>query len=112
MKRFLLISVLFSILVSCSSTPELETGEIKTLAILGQALKHSNKPKPFVDSRSLLTRKQIDEAKVPVLFVELQSGQGTLTPYPGKVLDKHGWGPMARLLLWMRRLESVQRHGG
>ena len=85
MKRFLLISVLFSILVSCSSTPELETGEIKTLAILGQALKHSNKPKPFVDSRSLLTRKQIDEAKVPVLFVELQSGQnGTLTPYPGE----------------------------
>ena len=102
MKRFLLISVLFSILVSCSSTPELETGEIKTLAILGQALKHSNKPKPFVDSRSLLTRKQIDEAKVPVLFVELQSGQnGTLTPYPGEGIGQTWWGPMARLLLWI-----------
>ena len=83
-KKFLVTSVLISILVSCSSTPELETGEIKTLAILSQALKHSNKPKPFVDSRSLLTRTQIDEAKVPVLFVELRSGQnGTLTPYPG-----------------------------
>ena len=30
-------------------------------------------------------QKQIDEAKVPVLFVELPSGQnGTLTPYPGQ----------------------------
>ena len=85
MKRFLLISVLISILVSCSSTPELETGEIKTLAILGQAFQQSNKPKQFVDSRSLLTRNQIDQAKVSVLFVELPSGQnGTLTPYPGK----------------------------
>ena len=35
------------------------------------SIQHSNKPKRFVDSRSLLTRKQIDEAKVPVLFVEL-----------------------------------------
>ena len=85
MKKILLISVLISILVCCSSTSELETGEMKTLSILGQALKQSNKPKGFFDSRSLLTRKQIDEAKVPVLFVELRSGQnGTLTPYPGK----------------------------
>ena len=84
-KKILLTSVLISILASCSSSPELETGEIKTLAILGQAFKQLNKPRRFVDSRSLLTRKQIDEAKVPVLFVELQSGQnGTLTPYPGK----------------------------
>ena len=63
----------------------METGEIKTLEILGQAFKQANQPKRFVDSRSLLTRKQIDEAKVPVLFVELPSGQnGTLTPYPGQ----------------------------
>ena len=85
MKKILLTSVLISILTSCSNTPELETGEIKTLAILGKAFKQSNKSTQLVDSRSLLTRKQIDEAKVPVLFVELQSGQnGTLTPYPGK----------------------------
>ena len=86
MKKNLLTSVfLISILACCSSTPELETGEIKTLAIISQAFKHSNKQRSFVDSRSLLTRKQIDEAKVPVLFVELQSGQnGTLTPYPGQ----------------------------
>ena len=85
MKRFLLTSIFISILVSCSNTPELETGEIKTIAILGQAFQQLNKQTQFVDSRSLLTRKQIDEAKVPVLFVELPSGQnGTLTPYPGK----------------------------
>ena len=84
-KKILLTSVLISILVSCSSTPELETGEIKTLAILDQAFKQSNKPKRFIDTRLLLTRKQIDKAKVPVLFVELPSGQnGTLTPYPGQ----------------------------
>ena len=85
MKRFLLVSFFVSILVSCSNTPELETGEIKTIAILGQAFQQANEPKRFIDSRSLLTRKQIDEAKIPILFVELQSGQnGTLTPYPGK----------------------------
>ena len=83
--RFFLISVLILILASCSNTPELETGEIKTLAILDQALKQSNKAKRFIDSRLLLTRKQIDKAKLPVLFVELPSGQnGTLTSYPGQ----------------------------
>lgn len=84
-KKFLLTTVLVSILGSCSNTPELETGEIKTLAILHKAFQQSNKPERFVDSRLLLTRNQIDEAKVSVLFVELSSGQnGTLTPYPGK----------------------------
>lgn len=85
MNRFLIMSVLVSILTCCSNTPELETGEVKTLALLEQAFQHSNKPKRFIDARLLLTREQVDEAKVPVLFVELPSGQnGTLTPYPGQ----------------------------
>lgn len=85
MNKFLLISFLITLLVSCSNTPELETGEIKTLALIEQAFQHSNKPKQFIDARILLTREQVDEAKVPVLFVELPSGQnGTLTPYPGQ----------------------------
>ena len=84
MSRILLTVVLILMLVSCSNTAELETGEIKTLAILNQAFQQSNKAKRFIDARLLLTRKQIDESKVPVLFVELPSGQnGTLTPYPG-----------------------------
>ena len=83
--RFILISVLISILASCSNAPELETGEIKILEIFDRALKQSNQSKQFIDARFLLNRKQIDEAKVPVLFIELPSGQnGTLTPYPGQ----------------------------
>lgn len=85
MSRFLLILVLISVLGSCSNTPELETGEIKTLSILQQAFQQQNQAKQFVDARTLINRKQIDEAKVPILFVELPSGQnGTLTPYPGQ----------------------------
>ena len=85
MNRFLLSLVVISILASCSNTPELETGEIKTLATLKQAFQQSNQPKQFIDARLLLNREQIDDAKVPVLFVELPSGQnGTLTHYPGQ----------------------------
>ena len=70
---------------SCSNTPELETGEIKIFYIFEQAVQDSNQPQQFIDARLLLNRKQIDKAKVPVLFVELPSGQnGTLTPYPGR----------------------------
>ncbi len=85
MTRFILMSVLISVLASCSNTPELETGEIKILEIFNRALKQSNQPKKFIDARFLLNREQIDEAKVPVLFIELPSGKnGTLTPYPGQ----------------------------
>lgn len=85
MNRFLLISVLISILTSCSNTPELETGEINTLSILNQAFQQSNQPKQHIDARNLISREQIDAANIPVLFVELASGQnGTLTPYPGQ----------------------------
>ena len=83
--KFLIVSFLISVLTCCSNTPELETGEIKLLKILDQAFQQSNQPKRFIDARLLINRKQIDEAKVPVLFVELPSNQnGTLTPYPGK----------------------------
>lgn len=85
MNRFFLAIVLFAALASCSNSPELETGEIKTLALIKQAFQGSKKTKQFVDARILLSRKQIDEAGIPVLFVELESGQnGTLTPYPGQ----------------------------
>jgi len=63
----------------------METGEIRTLQLLKQTFDKSKKSKRFVDARNLLTREQIDAAKMPVLFVELASGQnGTLTPYPGQ----------------------------
>ena len=76
---------LIVILASCSNTTELETGEIRTLQLLKKSFDNSNKPKQFIDARNLINRNQIDAANIPVIFVELASGQnGTLTPYPGQ----------------------------
>ena len=88
MSRFLLRCAVIFLLASCSNTTELETGAIQTLQMLKNVIDPSKNQKMFVDARNLLSRKQIDAAKIPVLFVELESGQnGTLTPYPG-----HGVG--------------------
>ena len=73
------------VLVSCSNTPELETGEIKTLRLLKQLMDESKNKTTFLDAKKLLTREMIDAASIPVLYVELETGQnGTLTPYPGQ----------------------------
>lgn len=76
--------VLSFALNSCANVPELETGEIKTWQLLSRAINQTNNQKVFIDSRDLLSRDQIDKAMIPILFVELESGQnGTLTLYPG-----------------------------
>ena len=76
--------MLFSCL-ACSNSQEFETGEIKTIGLIKNALEQLNRPKTFLDARSLIDRKKIDKANIPVLFVELETGQnGTLTPYPGQ----------------------------
>ncbi|MDG1004920.1 MAG: YjbF family lipoprotein [Emcibacteraceae bacterium] len=85
MKNIFIIFTLISTLASCSNTPELESGEIRTLQFLRDAISQSNKSNIFVNSRDILSRKQIDAAAVPVLFVKLESGQnGTFTRYPGQ----------------------------
>ena len=85
MNKFLASISFILILASCSNAPETETGEIRTLQLLKKAFDSSNKPKQFTDARNLINRDQIDAANIPVLFVELASGQnGTLTPYPGQ----------------------------
>ena len=85
MKNFFASLAFILILTSCSNAPETETGEIRTLKLIKDAIAGSRKPKQFIDARNLINRKQIDAANVPVLFVELASGQnGTLTPYPGE----------------------------
>lgn len=82
------LPILFFI-VACSNSPDFETGEIKTFQILKETLINKNNSRAFVDSRDLLSRKQIDKAEIPILFIELQSGQnGTLTPYPGQGLGQ------------------------
>ena len=84
-KTFFVNLALIFTLMSCANIPEEETGEIRTLKILKQAFDGKKYSKIFVDSRTLLTREQIDASNTPVLFVELESGQnGTLTPYPGQ----------------------------
>ena len=85
MKIFLVNLMLIFTLSSCSNTPDMETGELRTLKLFKQVFEQPNHPKQFVDSRTLIGREQIDAAKTPVLFIELKSGQnGTLTPYPGQ----------------------------
>lgn len=85
MNKFLASLIFLITLASCSNTPDLDTGEIKTLQLLKKALDESNKPRQFIDARSLLNREQVDAFKTPILFVELPSGQnGTLIPYPGQ----------------------------
>ncbi len=81
--------VLVLAVASCSNTPELESGEIDAVQLLSQAFSKLDQSSTFIDSRNLLSRKQIDAANIPVLFVELASGQnGTLTPYPGQGVGK------------------------
>ena len=85
MNKFLAGLSFILILASCSNAPETETGEIRTLQLLKKAFDQSNKPRGYIDARNLINREQIDAANIPVLFVELASGQnGTLTPYPGQ----------------------------
>lgn len=85
MSKFLASLSLIVILATCSNAPETETGEMRTLQLLKKAFDESNKQKQFIDARDLINREQIDAANIPILFVELASGQnGTLTLYPGQ----------------------------
>lgn len=85
MRNYLAKIALFIFLTACSNTPDLETGEIKTLQLLKNVFSQSNKSKIFINARDLLSRKKIDDANTAVIFVELETGQnGTLTPYPGQ----------------------------
>ena len=85
MNKFITSLSSILILASCSNAPETETGEIQTLKLVKDAFEDSRKPTKFIDARNLIDREQIDAANIPVLFVELASGQnGTLTPYPGQ----------------------------
>ena len=75
----------FIILTACSNSSDFETGEIKALKNLREALLTRNTPTKILDTRTIITRKKIDDAKIPILFIELKNGQnGTLTLYPGQ----------------------------
>ena len=82
-RHFLLLSLI--ILTACSNSSDFETGEIKAIKNLRDALLASKTPTKILDTRQIITRKKIDDAKIAVLFIELENGQnGTLTRYPGQ----------------------------
>ena len=81
--------------------------------MLQQALQQLNQTKSFVDSKLLLNRDKIDEANIPVLFVELPSGQnGTLTPYPGQGIGQTWLGADGATLTLQRGLLKASRGMG
>ena len=85
MNKFLISCALFFFFSSCTNTSDLKTGEIEALQLFKNVIKQPSKSNVFIDARDLLSRKQIDAANIPILFVQLKSGQnGTLTPYPGQ----------------------------
>ena len=85
MKLIYIVILVFTTLISCSNSSDFETGEIKAIKILREALIARHTSTILLDTRKIITRKKIDDAKIPVLFVELENGQnGTLTLYPGK----------------------------
>ena len=84
MRLVKIIIIILSTQIACSNVKEMETTEIKTLLRLNDALQNLNKDKVSIDSRNLIDRTQINNLNIPILFVELPSGQnGTLTKYPG-----------------------------
>ena len=84
MRRQVLLLLLI-ILTACSNSSDFETGEIKAIKNLREALLASKTPTKILDTRQIITREKIDGAKIPVLFIELENGQnGTLTLYPGQ----------------------------
>ena len=85
MKSIYLVILAFTTLIACSNSSDFETGEIKAIKVLREALITRNSSTILLDTRKVISRKKIDDAKIPVLFVELENGQnGTLTLYPGK----------------------------
>ena len=80
-----ILMLLLIVLTACSNSSDFETGEIKAIKNLREALLARNTPSKILDTRAIITRKKIDDAKIPVLFMELENGQnGTLTLYPGQ----------------------------
>ena len=101
MNKFLASLYFILILASCSNVPETETGEIQILQLLKKAFDSSNKPKRFMDARNLINREQIDAANIPILFVELASGQNGIDALPSQ-RDKHGSALMVRQQRWRK----------
>ena len=82
----LYLAVFFLLTVTgCNNSSDFETGEIKAIKVFTEAIVARSKSRTILNTRNIITRKKIDNARIPVLFVELENGQnGTLTLYPGE----------------------------
>jgi len=85
MKRLILLFTALVMLTACSNSSDFETSEIKAIKMLRDTISTRKTPSMMLDVKKIVTRKKIDEAKIPVLYIELENGQnGTLTLYPGQ----------------------------
>lgn len=85
MKTFSVIILIVVAVTACSNAKDFEKGEIQVVKMIKEILISPKKTSVLLDTRKVITRKKIDDAMIPVLFVELENGQnGTLTLYPGK----------------------------
>ena len=111
--KILIPFLLILLLVSCSNTSEFETGEIQTLQLLKKAFDQSNETKVFSDAKKLLNREQIDTFAIPILYVELASGQnGTLVPYPGQGIGQTWLGADGATVTLQRGVVKASRGMG
>ena len=83
MIRFREFAFCFLFLTNCSATNEEEQTDFQTLMGLSASIIRGPSPAVTVDTRKIITREIIDNAKVPLLFVEKEDGtNGTLGLFP------------------------------
>jgi hypothetical protein len=76
---------LYLLLIGCTNKSDVASGEREVFSVIAGALKRDAAKGKFVDARVLVTREKIDAAGIPLLFIELESGQnGTSIKYPGE----------------------------
>jgi len=87
------ILVFFIFFISaCSNSQEMDTGEIKFLKSFERLFDTPKHLGSLIDARDLISREKIDQAQVPLLFAELETGQnGTLYKYPDEGVSSTTW---------------------
>ena len=77
MKCFRLIAAIFFLTSACSNSSEFEKGEIEALKMLRETIISIGKPKMILDTRSIITREKIDNAKVLAIHRIEEQPNGT-----------------------------------
>ena len=110
MKWFGLNALTLILFTACSNSSDMETGEIKAIKTLREAFSARKMPNKILDTRTIVTRKKIDNAKVPVLFIELENKQnGTLTLYPGQNIGETWLGADGAIVVLDRGVLKATR---